>query len=44
MASLTSMRPNGEFYALGRDFPIAGSWLRRTQISGSINWTKPVGL
>jgi hypothetical protein len=25
MASLTSMRPNAEFYALGRDFPIAGS-------------------
>jgi uncharacterized peroxidase-related enzyme len=25
MASLTSMRPNAEFYALGRDFAIAGS-------------------
>ena len=24
MASLTSMRPNAEFYALGRNFPIAG--------------------
>ena len=23
MASLTSMRPNAEFYALGRDFPVA---------------------
>jgi uncharacterized peroxidase-related enzyme len=25
MASLTSMRPNAEFYALGRDFPVARS-------------------
>ena len=25
MASLTSMRPNAEFYALGRDFTTAGS-------------------
>jgi len=25
MASLTSMRPNAEFYTLGRDFPVAGS-------------------
>ena len=24
MASLTSMRPNAEFFALGRNFPIAG--------------------